>query len=158
MQPESTVALLAAVRPRRRAVRSRTPTAAAALAALLVILAGGCSSSPPAASTGAQRVWIGTLHGDPTSHCLWLTGAGSDPVEVVLPADVVARFSPEVQLDSRQYGTLRAGETIALYELGATDLGRPGCPIPAGHRTILGEPQPWNGTTHVNLPTKTPPS
>jgi hypothetical protein len=131
--------------------------AAAGLAALVLAASAGaaaCSAGAPTASTGAQRTWIGELHGDAASRCLWLADSGSEPVEVVMAADVTVRFTPEVQLDSPRYGILRAGQTLAVSELG-TSAGRPGCPLRPDHRTVLGEPGPWNGTTQITPPAKT---
>jgi hypothetical protein len=78
-------------------------------------------------------------------------GHTSAPVEIRLPSTVTLRFSPAVTV-SAGGRTLRAGDAVTVDDLGPGD-GRPGCPLPAQHTTIVaGTPQPSGGIVKLSTP------
>jgi hypothetical protein len=86
-------------------------------------------------------VWI--VPGDP--------GQTSAPVEIRLPSTVAVRFSLAVTVSTGGH-TLRAGDAVVVEDFGPGD-GRPGCPLPEQHTTIVaGTPQPWGGIVNVSTP------
>jgi hypothetical protein len=103
------------------------------------------------------RRLFGTLAGDPETGCVWIVpgdpGHTSAPVEIRLPSTVTVRFSPAVTV-SAGGRTLRVGDAVTVEDLDPGE-GRPGCPPPAQHTTIVaGTPQPWGGI--VSLSTQPP--
>jgi hypothetical protein len=136
----------------------RSVARALALLAVGTVLVAGCGGGGSDASTPVGRILFGTLAGDPGSRCVWIvpgdTGHTGAPVEMRLPSAVTVRFSPAVTL-SAGGRTLRAGDAVAVEELGPGE-GRAGCPLPARHATIVaGTPQPWRGIVNLSTP---PPS
>jgi hypothetical protein len=135
---------------------SGAPMALAILGLLVVLLAGcGGAGSDPSAPVG--RRLFGTLAGDPETGCVWIVpgdpGHTSAPVEIRLPSTVTVRFSPAVTV-SAGGRTLRVGDAVTVEDLDPGE-GRPGCPPPAQHTTIVaGTPQPWGGI--VSLSTQPP--
>jgi hypothetical protein len=130
-----------------------------ALSAVGTVLVAGCAGSD--ASTPVGRSLFGTLAGDPETGCVWIVpgdpGHTSAPVEIRLPSTVTVRFSPAVTV-SADGRTLRAGDAVVVEELGPGD-GRPGCPLPAQHTTIVaGTPQPWGGIIKLSTPPPAPKS
>jgi hypothetical protein len=92
-------------------------------------------------------VWI--VPGDP-GH----TGA---PVEIRLQSTATVRFSPAVTV-SADGRTLRAGDAVVVEDLGPGE-GRPGCPLPAQHTTIVAErPQPCGGIVKLSASSPAPKS
>ena len=126
-----------------------------ALCVLGTVLVAGCGGAGSDASTPVGRRLFGTLAGDPGTGCVWIVpgdpGQTSAPVEIRLPSTVTVRFSPAVTV-SAAGRTLRAGDAVVVEEFGPGD-GRPGCPLPEQHTTIVaGTPQPWGGIVNVSTP------
>lgn len=143
-------------RPGHRSV-SRT----LALCAVGTVLVAGCVGAGADPSTPVGRSLFGTLAGDPMSRCVWIVpgdpGHTSAPVELQLPSTVTVRFSPAVTV-SAGGRTLRAGDAVVVEDLGPAD-GRPGCPLPPQHTTIVATmPQPWGGIVHLSTPPSAPKS
>jgi hypothetical protein len=137
---------------------SWTLALSAALATVLLASCGGAGSDP---SIPVGRRLFGTLAGDPATRCVWIVpgdpGHTSAPVEIRLPSTVTVRFSPAVTV-SAGGRTLRAGDAVTVEDLGPGE-GRPGCPLPAEHTTIVaGTPQPWGGIVNVSTPPSAPKS
>ena len=131
------------------------------LGAVAAVLVAGCGGAGPGPSTPVGRSLFGTLEGDPEAGCVWIVpgeaGHTSAPVELQLPSTVTVRFSPAVTV-SAAGRTLRAGEAVVVEDLGPGE-GRPGCPLPAQHTTIVaGAPKPWGGIVTLSTPPPAPKS
>ena len=123
------------------------------------VLVAGCGGAGSDASTPVGRSLFGALAGDPETGCVWIVpgdpGHTSAPVELQLPSTVTVRFSPAVTVAAGGR-TLRAGDVVVVEDLGSGE-GRPGCPLPAQHTTIVaGTPQPWSGVVKLSTPQTLP--
>ena len=113
-----------------RAPRGAGPPVRPLLAALasLVLLAAGCGGSSAA---GSDQL-AGILHGDVTSHCIWLT-TDHGRVEIVPPHGWAPKFQQH-KVSLYHDGQLVAvdGQRVTGQDRGK-HVGVPHCPLHAGH-------------------------